>query len=72
MLWSSFFVTLAPNNFVFRTGLQMVSDNRYKNVALHGCTKYTQILILLDLIHNHYGSNVNLLIRFSEYGNISP
>ena len=60
MLWSSIFVTLVPNNFVFHTGLQMVSDNHYKNVVLHGCTKYTQILILLDSIHHHYGSNVNL------------
>ena len=51
MLWSSIFVTLVPNNFVFHTGLQMVSDNHYKNVVLHGCTKYTQILILLDSIH---------------------
>ena len=60
LLWSSIFVTLVPNNFVFHTGLQMVSDNHYKNVVLHGCTKYTQILILLDSIHHHYGSNVNL------------
>ena len=60
VLWSSIFVTLVPNNFVFHTGLQMVSDNHYKNVVLHGCTKYTQILILLDSIHHHYGSNVNL------------
>ena len=60
MLWSSIFVTLVPNNFVFHTGLQMVSDNHYKNVVLHGCTKYTQILILLISIHHHYGSNVNL------------
>ena len=60
LLWSSIFVTLVPNNFVFHTGLQMVSDNHCKNVVLHGCTKYTQILILLDSVHHHYGSNVNL------------
>ena len=60
VLWSSIFVTLVPNNFVFHTGLQMVSDNHCKNVVLHGCTKYTQILILLDSVHHHYGSNVNL------------
>lgn len=60
MLWSSIFVTHRTNNFVFHTGLQTVSDSHYKNVVLHGCTKYTQILILLDSVHHHYGSNVNL------------
>ena len=33
MLWPSIFVTLALNNFVFRTGLRTVSGNRYKNGA---------------------------------------
>ena len=51
LLWSSIFVTLVPNNFVFHTGLQMVSDNHYKNVVLHGCTKYTQILIPVSYTH---------------------
>lgn len=60
VLWSSIFVTHRTNNFVFHTGLQTVSDSHYKNVVLHGCTKYTQILILLDSVHHHYGSNVNL------------
>lgn len=60
MLWSSIFVTHRTNNFVFHTRLQTVSDSHYKNVVLHGCTKYTQILILLDSVHHHYGSNVNL------------